>query len=590
MKNLFKVLFSILLACFGLLTPFMSVNFSNAKAVALAVPTAVNNTTFTELMRDCRITQDGYVFSENDFEIKYNADKTNAQYYLYVNTAITITNVTRNYDIQITLSNLGDHYTTNEKLDVNESFSIAMGNTETIKEISLYQWFLAGGGGTFKFYLVQTPVNFKVNPLYQWNYSGKPVIAPSPADSYLDQITLTGINGTENSPIYVDFYYNGEFYSLYNVNGIYYNTITNNRIQQTELVFNVPGQYELYLYDKTCYKALKSTTIWEGTDKETTFNLLDTDNSTYSSYANREYFAFSVQQSNANLTADNMYIIAKDDNGETIVSNQTVNSSVHIKFYNLDVQVVGKIEVLKYYSSLTGTNIPTTEVLYPGTYSKLVDLSNSTITYTDDSSYAINVYDKQGNPIWSNNFKFTILNDIHNAYGKLSSTKPEYVPRVNEVFPIEQTESHDTSFKGFTEVVLTADGEKNVALQSSTTTYYTVRLARASCSIDGISNGESVNDPVKITVNGVDTLKVDIYIDGVLAKTRNVKTGTTFEEDAVGNYKIVATDEMGTVLTKSFTINRSLNAATIALIIFGSLGLVVFLIMVIRTRTKIKVR
>lgn len=591
MKKYLKIIFSLLMVCCAMLAPFANVGKQNT-ASALASPLAVDTSAYDEIMRDIKITQDGYVFSTKDFEVKYNANQTFAYYYLYVNTSITITHLSSVYDLQITTNVLGDSYTTNKKLDINDSFSIEFnGTTETIYEVSLYQWRLSGTGKTFKFYLVQTPVNFKVKPPYKWiDKDNKTVIAPSANDSYLNSITLTGIKGTQNSPVYVDFYFNGEFYSVYNIDGVFYNTITNNQIKETELNFNIPGQYEVYLYDKTCISSLKGAVAWQGTDKECSFKAFNPDATNYSSYANCEYFAFSVQQSNANLSEDNMYIIAKDDQGNTIVSNQTVNSSVNIKFYNLDVQTVSKVEVLKYYSSLSGTNVPTTEVLYPGKFSRISDLNNATISYSDDSSYAINIYDRSGNAIWKQNFKFTILKDIHSSYGSLSSTDRNIVPENNKIYSISQTELHETNFAGFNEIVNASTPDQPVALQSSTTTNYVVQLARANSSLDGVSSGESVNGSVDLTVSGVGTIKVSIYRDGRLVETKNLMNGDTLTQDVVGNYEVITVDQMGTTLSKTFTINRSLNAATIALIVIGSIGLLILIIMIVRTRTRIKVR
>lgn len=587
MKKIFKTLFCFIMICFTIAVPFTNANLNHNQNVTTVA--AAENPAFNEIMRDVRITQDGYVFGKKDFEISQDQSKT--IYTLYVNTSITITHLSKVYDLQITISTLGDNYTTTKLLEANEFYGINFnGSTEHVYEITLYQWLLGGGGKTFKFRLMQTPLNFNVNPSYEWtDYNNKQVIAPSATDSYIDEITLSGINGTQNSPVFVDFYFNGEFYSVYNINGIYYNTLTDNKLQETELVFNMPGQYEVYLYDKTCYKVLKEQKVWHGTSKERTFKALDTEATDYSSYANREFFAFSIEQSYANLTSENMYVLAKDEHGNTIVSNQTVNSSVNIQFFNLDVRVIGKIEVLKYYSSLSGTNIPSIELLFPETYPKLSDLNSTTITYTDDSSYAINIYDKTGQPIWSSPFKFTILKDIHNSYGSLSSTDRSIVPENNKIYSINQSEIHETSFNGFHEIIPTIP-EQVVSLQSSTTTQYVVQLARANSGIDGVNQNEVINGGLELSFRGVGNITVYVYRDGSLAQTKVVTDGNSVALSDAGSYKIVARDQMGTELTKSFTIKQSLTGPTIALIAIGGVAAVLLIFFIIRTRTKIKVR
>ena len=108
--------------CFTLAVPFANINLNHNQNVITVA--AAENPAFDEIMRDVRITQDGYVFGKKDFEISQDQSKT--IYTLYVNTSITITHLSKVYDLQITISTLGDNYTTTKLLEFNEFYGINM--------------------------------------------------------------------------------------------------------------------------------------------------------------------------------------------------------------------------------------------------------------------------------------------------------------------------------------------------------------------------------------------------------------------------------------------------------------------------------
>ena len=603
MKKIFRILFSVLLSVTALFTPFLHTAMSKSASASEINLTSSTANNIDDMLSHIAITQEGYRFSKADFEFREN------QYFLYVNTAITIINTTTSSNLRLSYSY--ENFTSQPLfITYGTSHVIAMnGPTENVVTVNLSHWSQHGSTSAIdlSFKLVQTPISFANSKPFEWKNKSDIIDAPANTVAYDRGLTLN-INddtaGTEDCPIFIDFYFNGEFYSVYKQNDTFYNNITGNVLYFEDptsklLTFNVPGQYEVYIYDKTSYSALKPVTIAiPDTETQKTVWAFDKNAKNYSSYANVNSCKFSIKyntiaEGNTQELADNMYIIAQSQNN-TIVSGQTVNTPVDIKFYNLDEQKIGKIEVIKSHSSLDGNVLPTTEVLFPSIYTKISDLKNSVVTYSSDSSYTIDIYDKSGNKIWENPFTFTILVDIHNAYDGLLSTDRNIVPHDNKIEPIPRTTSHTIIYKGLKEITEVID-ELNVkveSLKSSMTTSYTLYLARANSSIDGIEDGIKTEGPVTLTVHGVGEITTKIYRDGNLVDTKILFDSNQITLSAVGKYKVVISDQMATnvQLVKNFTIKQTLTGATIALIVIGVVGGTVFIFMIIRTRSKIKVR
>ena len=608
MRKFCKLAIILLIVLANVIFPFAgainSAAYSNKTASAVETAMAPD---FSVLSKSVSITQDGYVFSSADFE--YNADEN--AYYLYVNTCITITN-TAVYSLKVSMfDNLGynkeiydvtsNKYINNPTLSTKQSCAIKFdGQTETVYRVALEQ--LTANANTrakFEFYLVQTPVNFNISTDFSWiDNEGQPVISPVSTETFIDYITLLNVVGTEINPTFIDFYHNGEFYSLYSIgDGFYYNTLTDNKIEQTELKFNVPGQYELFIYDKTCYSAFKHVTYWQGQQSEATKSTYLKGSSNYSAYDNICAFSFTIKQSTATHTNDNMYLIAKDEDGNTIVSNQTVNSKVYINFYNLNALYVSKIELIEYTPLFVGDNVNSTTIIYERSansqFPSIDKLLETTLVYSNDTSYSINIYDQNGEKIWGeNSFKFTILTSIHSSYKELNSHNTALVPKNNTIYSIKQTESHDTKYNGFTEIIgFDTIEQENITdyLKSNTTTSYFVKLARASTSAEGINNAGSNAGPVTLTIHGVGNIKVTITNNN-LSVSQTYTDGSKITVSDVGKYSIELVDEMGTKAYKNFRITRSFGTATIILIVVSSVLVLAFIIIVVRMRTKINVR
>lgn len=607
MKKFCKLAIILSLVFVNILMPFSNIISSTTSVNESAVVYAEERASdFSTLSKAISITQDGYVFSEADFE--YNEQEN--KYFLYVNTTITITN-NAIYSLKVSMFDSDGYsaelydvtfgtYKNQPTLTSMQSCAIAYnGASENVYHVVLDQ--LNANSlvlKSFEFYLIQTPVNFDIETNFAWTDSeGESVISPVSTETFTDYITLSNVIGTVNNPIFVDFYHNGEFYSIYNIgDGYYYNTLTDNKLEQTELKFNVPGQYELYIYDKTCYSAFKHVTYWQGKQRETTKATYLKGSSDYSSYDNIAAFSFTIKQSTANLTNDNMYLIAKDEDGNTIVSDQTVNSKVYINFYNLNQLYVKRIELIEYTPQFVGDNVNKTTIIYEKTegsqFSYIYKLLETTLVYSEDTSYAINIYDHNDQKIWDDSFKFTILTSIHSSYKELNSHNPALVPKNNTIYSIKQTESHDTQYTGFTEIT----GYDNLLeqditdyLTSNTTTTYFVKLARASTGADGISNGSSNAGPVTLTIHGVGEITVTVSNNNSTV-THTYADGSKITLSEVGKYSINIVDEMGTQAYKTFAIKRSFGTATVILIVVSALLVVAFIIIIVRMRTKINVR
>ena len=574
MKKFIKLLFSFIVVCGCLLSS--SFGYANYFAKA-EESTPIVKTPLETMLSHVVIAQDGYVFSYADFE------KVENQHYLYVNTTLTITYTgTTQLRVTIKQKQADGTYTQISSNIITAAIAGSYNyssidynqNTENVLRIELNH-----NGVKVEFELIQTPSSLNT---ISWVNQSSSVILPTASNVYNNSMTLNGISGTENLPVYIDFYYNGEFYGLYHNGTGFYNRLTNNQLQTgTSLTFTVPGQYQVYIYDKTCYKALQLVTYWPKTEKETTLCIFNKENTDFSPYAHTKSYSFYLKNSNTSST-DNLYIVATDNNNNTLASGQKVNSEVFVQFFNLaDTNNVKSIMLYQFDSSQINTNILKEEnLLNRYTVNELVN----GITISEDSSYRIVMLDQHGNQI-GRDVKFTVLTKIHTSYGSLKSTNRELVPESNVVYPIPQTSIVDTSYAGFTEI---NDGQP-VALTSSTSTDYNVLLARAAPSIDGVEHGIKYKDSASVTVNGVGDLVVYVTHNGS-TKTYYYQISQPISVSEVGDYTITVTDQMGTTLSKSFSVSRSYNTAT--MILLGVVGFVVVLVIliIVRTRTTIKVR
>lgn len=597
MKKFLGIIIGLFIGVASLFTPFMrNTRFICGSTAKLASADESGNftTNCTKILESMAITQPKYTFKISDFltrTITYDGTTKQDVYCLYVNTAVTFT-ATKNTDIWITDS-LHKATTPNTgELKLNKSsFNIEFdGDEELTHEIYISKTENATTY-TITFYLIQTPVHFKTDSYYSWTSSTNNEIL-APASEYKSINLLVNDNvGTKNSPIFIDFYFNGEFYSLYKIEDTIYNQLTDNPIKSdnNKLLFNQPGQYSIYIYDLTCTRAINKKSIEIPTTEETktivSFSLASI---TRSPTSNCDTFSFSI--SNNDLGGENIYIIATTGSRSksSVINSQIVNRSVELQFYNLTSTYVGKIIVEKSHTNINGSTSTTTEILYASDYSSggnvntdIGKLKNSPVTYSEDNIYTVKVFNSDSTQVMYS-FTFTILTGIHSSYGNISSIDQE--PNITNEVSQEKIIAH--SFSSIEEIV----DDSTVKLQSYTSNKYIVKIARTNCSIDGIADGSNTQDNVTVTIHGVGTITTLIYRDGILIATEYLADGSQYTVSTPGKYKIVTTDELNTTIYKTFTIVQELSASTVILICVGVVGLLVFLVLVTRARTKIKVR
>jgi hypothetical protein len=545
--------------------------------------------TSSALLDGVSISQDGYVFSMNDFE-KTTTDSI-ATYTLYTNTTITISyDGSKNYNVRVDqyinkelkksqiLSNNNNRiaFVLDEQNCLTSTILLTYTNPVTDAAASNL------ASNRFEFVLVQTPVQFSY-PTFEWIYSEnnneQVIAAPTDIKAYTNQISLRGLVGSADCPTYVDFYHNGNYFCIYtdNSDGIFYNNFTGNKLTSVgELAFSIAGQYSITIYDKTSI--------------------------TSSPWANSVQYSFVIQKDQQTSAAQNVYVVATDTSGQTMANGQTVNDVVQVNFYNLsDKSVVNSIVVERAQDVISGGhNIYETELF--DSYNWAQDIEANTFLFSEDGKYNIYVkYDpRKINPsstteatiIYS--ISFNISTEIKRSYNSLEvsldSADTTLVPYANTIYSINCTETLNSEYSAFEEVDSLSGDTKT--LTNSYTNTYVVLLARNHVSIDGIEDSGSSSDTVNLVVHGVGDITVSVSRNGNTT-TYTLKDGNTIPTDAtseVGSYTIHIQDQMGSYTTKSFKITRSLNGATIALIVIGIVALVLFAFVIIKWRTRLQVR
>lgn len=596
MKKFLGVIIGIFIGIASLFTPFIgNTNFlcGTTTPSAYAAETDDFKNTCSIIFDSLVISQPEYTFKTSDFvtrTINFDGETKTDVHCLYVNTAITFT-TTKGTDIWITNFISESSFTSGELKLNNSSYNIEFdGEEECTRKIKIEK-VQNSTPYTITFYLIQTPVYFKTAQYYAWTSSTNNEILAPASDYKMINLLVNNDVGTQNSPIFIDFYFNGEFYSLYKVGDKTYNQLTDNPIktENNRISFSQPGKYSIYIYDLTCTRAINQKSIEiPGTEETKNIVSYSLSNITKSPYSNCNAFSFSI--SNNDLGGGNIYVIATTGSRSKspVIHSQIVNRSVELQFYNLASTYVGKIIVEKSHTNINGSTSTQIETLYtsnPGSdknaNTDINKLKNSTITYSDDNIYTIKIFNSDSTQVVYS-FTFTILTGIHSSYGDISSIDQE--PNITNEVSQEKIISH--TYSSIEEIV----DDTTVKLQSYTSNNYIVKIARTNCSIDGIVDGSNTQDNVTLTIHGVGTITTLIYRDGTLIKTEYLSDGSTVSVSDPGKYKIVTTDELDTTIYKTFTIVQEISASTIILICVSVVGLLIFLILVTRARTKIKVR
>jgi len=556
-----------------------------------------------QIMEGVVLTQDGHTITSADFETINNS------LYLYTNATITINKVTSSNELSVFVATEALVPKVVGKQWVLKYDEDHISPTPRLVEMTLSDT-PSAGSQNFRFYLVQTKNHFKVNPTFHFeNDQEEPITAPTQTQTFEHYLTLKGIEGTQYCPVFVDLYYNGEFFSIYSTTDgtevKYYSNITGYEvdINTTDgIKFDAAGQYEIYIYDKTAYSMMKKVSLDKNDfptslkpDANIEFECLDLSKVTSATFANIQSYAFTISE-----TAHNMYITAKDANGKQVLNSETVNSSVTLTFHNLSYTQVEYIAVLTKYGSL-----PETEEIIEN--EQLDDLSANGLHFDADATYRIRFYDISGNVILpayntygedyaqgheyrtENIFSFSIVKDIHTTYRDIRASK------INE---IETKEQQDIIVRFYTGIKETIPVKTNGVITSYKQKYlegvnpysFTVMIANPDTRITGVANGGSTDGTTGIYVYGVGDIEVIVSAD-TTTNTYVLKNGAKVPgTNTIGSYSIKITDQMGNTAAINFTVKQPLNAATIGLIITGIVLLAIIIFLIVRTRTKINVR
>lgn len=369
-------------------------------------------------------------------------------------------------------------------------------------------------------------------------------------------------SGTEYNPTYVNFEYCGEKYSVYNIDGEFFNSSDNTKIDPSVLA------------PKTSKHRLATDNYGLIFDKSGTYIIEIYDNS-YFSIPNGNYHKYNISISNP---ASTFYISANTDKGDLIANGQITNDSTIVNFINLQsiygsIRDENGIEIIKTSRPSISENISTRSFI---SKSQLVNQYNNKLTFTEDGIFHIVIHGKNYDQVLYE-FEFRIISDIR-SYFIIGSN--EY--KITEDSAANQTETF--IHKG------TIENNYNSEIHGSTDYSVTITIARSEPKIDGVSNNSKVSGKVSLTVYGVGNIIVSISQDGK-TQTETYQNGDSLPSfSAKGTYFIKITDEMGSTVTKSFEIATQMNAAATILIVIGAALLAFIFVAIIISRSKIKVR
>lgn len=399
----------------------------------------------------------------------------------------------------------------------------------------------------FRFVLIQTNISLLSHNV-QWAYTVEhgvqTVDAPTDGCTYTP-ITLTIPNGTELNPVFVKFVYCGETFEVYNVGGQYYNANDGEELSFSTLIFDVSGTYTVEIYDRT------HTTAYPGSNYRVSHFVI-------------------VNQSSP---LETFYFDAHTTSGQIIMNDQFCNEDVELSLVNLGNirDYVQQIVVTRQYRSSSGRDV--NEVHSYG----MNEIESETMSFDQDGIYRVNVNLDIGGQTQQKSFSFTLLKDIRT---QLTVDGVEYkTDLVNRAVTIPITRNTPTSY-----------ASKTCPVSSVSFYSFTITVANSNPSISGVNNNARSNDDVSITVHGVGQIQVT-YTENGKTTTRTCKDGDrlpTFTQS--GKYFIKITDEMGSTITKSFTINIKLNTAALILIIIAAVTAVLVIVFIIISRMKVKVR
>ncbi|MBQ9790568.1 MAG: hypothetical protein IJW24_03135 [Clostridia bacterium] len=408
---------------------------------------------------------------------------------------------------------------------------------------------------TYVFAVVQSELNYNTNSGVSYSFRYSTEQTPINVSDMLTNKEYPSVNlyvtpGTELNPTFIDFSRNGENYQIYNINGVFYNCANDEELD--ELLGNAlpllsSGVYEVSVYDSTTFTSSPSANV-----KSDTFLVNDAIGSDLGS-----------RQSS-------VFITATTTNGDRIANGETTNDDIKVQFFNISGSIVSKI-ILRVTSYASG-NIYTEDTVYTeGNFP-------SSLVCDKDRLYQIIVEFKplgNGTQLAPYSYKFTIIKDIRTTY----QTPNEEILRAQ----------YDNIVEVY-ELFQTIDLNYGYGISASNTYHYNVKLARSNPSISGVLHNQTVSGAVSLVVRGVGTISVKITENGNTLPVQYHQSGDTINLAQAGKYTIKIEDEMGTNITKNFTINVQINTAGILLIVVGGLIVAAGLFFVIKSRFNLSVR
>lgn len=518
------------------------------------------------------ITQDGKVFSEADFipytfkETTYKAIFTNKTITLnlvktgYVLDGFSVSTTSFDGDnvIELGISPTTQVTDNNGKVTSRYVFDVTALSEDT-QQLIYVSYRSQGTVYSFKFMLIQTKTDIITDPNMYWtynlNYQAK-VKAPTNNVVYPPISLYLPNTGTALNPIYVRFSYLGEMFTVYKIGNNFYNAFDNSSLDIDYLLFDQSGQYTVEIYDKTAeYLILNTETQTENTEK----------------IEHSNYFIYNFSVKNITDVRSSFYIHAHNYDGELIANNQVSNSDVLVDFVNIEdlkyAQIIDSIVVTKSWKPSTN------EILSEQTvYS---DNIPSSLLIDQDGSYNITAYDKDGEEIKM--YEFIIIKTIRNYF--------EMNGEVYRIGPDEPDNTYRT--KTFNSSIESSYNN----IYGQTNYSFNVTIAKSNPGISGIGNNGTKAGNLTLTIFGVGKINVEVTFEGNETKSYVVQNGQKLEKlTEPGEYLVKITDEMGTTITKTFTLTVKRNTAAKIIIIVGICLAVTLVVVIVLKRSKVKVR
>lgn len=557
----------ILCAC-----PFLLNNFSYLRNSSVSAETIVEETNsylvdeleLETVFNDISVSIPTYSFTYSDLStIIQNGNEHSC---FYTNKAVTISttsNFTNNDSFKVTIKNeQGTDITGVCEKTIGDSLLYSLTPADSIDtlyhiQIELQKYIPPVGNKkpmtlttSVSFYVLQTFVDFYANSQIKWAYEQNGltynITEPSNGKQYNSSLRAFLPGGSKYNPIYLNFEYLGQKYSIYKIGNIFYNAIDNSEIDISYINFSKSGIYNVSIHDKTYIP-----------------------NSLGNPSNNHQKYSFIVKNSSSPF-----YIVATDEQNNMIADGEYTNSTVKLDFCNIEniFDQISSIEVSRSYSPSSGINIPETT-----TYHKSQIESEFELIFDQSGTYHVYVKDntKNKNTIYS--YIVIVLKDIMTSF-----TIGQETYSVDKSVKVNQTKTETIN--------LTKEFTFN-GIKSSTPFTFNIFLANSSPSIAGIENNARTSDPVSLKVYGVGNISVKITHNGqtkpTIIKTNGQALETITEQ---GKYFVQITDQMGNTRNVTFNITIQLNTASLVLIGVAAAAVVGLFIFLIISRTKFKVR